>query len=81
MALPLRDTLPSPKLNACMSLYLLNVVIAVRKRNFHVKYLSGAKGSNGGFFSIFKTKGKSHSGNKLLVCGLELKLPFNSLIM
>ena len=75
--------MPSPKLNACMSLDLLNVVIAVRKRDFHVKYLSGAKanGSNGGFLSIFKTKGKSHSGNNLLVGGLELKMPFNNLIM
>ena len=66
-----------------MSLALLNVVIATRKRDFHVKYFKGAKdnGSKGGLFNRYRTRGSSHSGSNLVVGGLELKIPLISLTM
>ena len=71
------DTLPEPNLNACMSLALRNVVIATRKRHFHVRYFKGDKykDSKGGFLRKFNTNGRSHLGKSFTVGGLELKMP------
>ena len=66
-----------------MSLALLYVVIATRKRDSHVRYFKGTKdnGSKGGLFNRSRTRGSSYSGSNLVVGGLELKIPFISLTM
>ena len=67
------DIFPDPKLNVWKSLAVRNVVMATRKRDFHVRYFKGAKdnGSKCGLFIKSRMRGSSHSGSNLVVGGLE----------
>ena len=74
---------PVSILSAWMSPHLLKVETAARKTVFYVKYFKDILfiGSKGLFDCMSSTLGKSYSGTDGLTGGLELKAPFNNLII
>lgn len=70
---------PSPSCRCCKSLYLLNVVIAMRKQVFQVTNFKGASyyGSKGAFWRQPKTRRRFYSGRSFLKGGRSLKTPLS----